>query len=238
MLQRLQQQDWDTLAQGKLSANDAFYIEQNARVVKNAEAYYRSLFINEVNNWNLRDSHMMQTIQEIIKHHQLKGVVTPKIIIWAHNSHVGNAAATQMADHGEYNIGQLVKEQFGKRAVSVGFTTYTGTVSAASNWHAPVERKVVRAALPESYEAFFHATDISQFLLQLNSSLVPSRLLERAIGVVYHPSTERVSHYFYADLARQFDWLIHCDTTHALVPLDKTAQWLQGEVPETYPSGL
>ena len=236
---RLQEKDWESLGQGKISAEESFYIEQNARVVKNAEDYYRSLFISETNNWNIRDSHMLETLNALIAHYQLKGIEKPKIIIWAHNSHVGNAAATQMSKHGEYNIGQLVKEQFGNNAVAIGFTTYHGTVSAASDWHKPVERKNVREALQDSYEALFHAIQIPNFLLLLkDASIVPNELLERAIGVVYHPQTERMSHYFYANLAEQFDAIIHYDKTRAVEPLEKTSQWLMGEAPETYPSGL
>lgn len=239
-LKRLQEQDWEHLEHGELSTQEAFYIEQNARVVKNAEDYYRSLFVSETSNWNIRDSHMLETLNALITHYQLQGIEKPKIIIWAHNSHVGNAAATQMSEHGEYNIGQLVKQQFGKNnAFTLGFTTYHGTVSAASDWHKPVGRKHVREALPESYEALFHAVQIPNFLLMLNNAtIVPHTLLERAIGVVYHPQTERMSHYFYARLAEQFDAIIHCDTTKAIEPLEKTAQWIAGEVPETYPSGL
>ena len=238
-LKRLQEQDWSFLEHGSISANELFYIEQNARVVKNAEAYYRALFINNESTWNLRDSHMFETLNLLIKHYQLKGVVKPKIVIWAHNSHIGNAKATQMGAHGEHNIGQLVKEKFGKNSLNLGFTTYEGTVSAASDWHEPVDRKLVREALPDSYEALFHATKLSNFLLILNNKkIVPEELLERAIGVVYHPQTERMSHYFYANLAEQFDAIIHCDKTRAVEPLEKTSQWISGEVPETYPSGL
>jgi erythromycin esterase-like protein len=238
-LKRLLEQDWEYLAQGEVSADKAFYIAQNARVVKNAEQYYRSLFSNEANTWNIRDSHMHETINELIKHYQLKGIETPKLIIWAHNSHTGNAAATQMSEHGEYNIGQLIKEQFGAKAISIGFTTYHGTVSAASDWHAPVERKIVREALPNSYEALFHATQIPDFLLLLNNKdIVPSKMLERAIGVIYRPETERASHYFYANLAEQFDAIIHCDKSSAIEPLEPTSRWIEGEAPESYPSGL
>lgn len=238
-LKMMLDRDWELLAQGALSADQSFYIEQNARVVQNAEEYYRQLFVNETSNWNLRDSHMFQTLNALIKHHELKGIKKPKIIVWAHNSHLGNAAATQMGEQGEYNIGQLAKEQFGKDAFSLGFTTYEGTVSAASDWHAPVERKFVQKALPESYEELFHNLKIPNFLLFLkNKNIVPQRLLERAIGVVYRPETERLSHYFYADLAKQFDAIIHCDKTNAIEPLEKSIRWLEGEAPETYPSGL
>lgn len=238
-LKRLQRQDWEFLEHGEISAQESFYIEQNARVVKNAEIYYRSLFMGDAISWNVRDSHMLETLSALITDYQLRGIEQPKIIIWAHNSHVGNAKATQMAERGEYNIGQLVKEKFGKKAFSVGFTTYSGTVSAASDWHAPVERKIVQNALPDSYEALFHETGLADFLLILNNKkIVPEKLLERAIGVVYLPETERVSHYFYANLAEQFDAIIHCDKTTAVEPLEKTSEWVEGEVPETYPSGL
>ena len=238
-LRRVQEQTWQYLEHGEVSADETFYIEQNARVVKNAEHYYRSLFVNETSNWNLRDSHMLETLNVLIAHYQSKGIEKPKIIIWAHNSHVGNAAATQMSEHNEYNIGQLVKEQFKENAFSIGFTTYEGTVSAASDWHAPVERKRVRKALPNSYEALFHATQIQNFLLLLQkTNMIPDELLERAIGVIYRPETERASHYFYANLVKQFDAVIHCDKTTAIEPLEKTSQWIEGEVPETYPTGL
>lgn len=238
-LKIMTEQNWQRLAHGTITADTAFNLEQNARVVKNSEEYYRSLFLNEVNNWNLRDSHMIETVNELIKHYQNKGIETPKIIIWAHNSHIGDARATQMGKHGEHNVGQLAKEQFGKKAITIGFTTYHGTVSAASNWHHPVERKQVRPALPGSYESLFHATNIGNFLLLLdNKDLVPAKQLERAIGVVYHPQSERMSHYFYANLAEQFDAVIHYDKTTALEPLEKTSLWITGEVPETYPSGL
>ncbi len=238
-LKILLDQDWELVAHGEISTDQAFYIEQNARVVKNAEEYYRQLFINETSNWNLRDSHMFETLNAIKKHYELKGIQKPKIIIWAHNSHIGNAAATQMSEHGEYNIGQLVKEHFGKNSFSLGFTTYTGTVSAASDWHAPVERKLVRKALADSYEELFHRVNVPNFLLFLNNKdIAPPKLLERAIGVVYRPETERMSHYFYADLAQQFDAIIHCDVSTALEPLEKSSEWIAGETPETYPSGL
>lgn len=239
VLKKIEELEWQLIEKNKTSLDDAFYILQNARVVKNSEAYYRSLFINAVSNWNLRDSHMMETVEEIIKQYEKKGVKSAKIVIWAHNSHIGNSAATQMSQHGEFNIGQLVKEKFGKNSYSVGFTTYNGTVSAASDWHMPVERKNIRNALPNSYEDLFHAVNIPQFLLTLeDKEIVPQELLERAIGVVYEPETERLSHYFLASLADQFDAVIHCDTTTALEPLEKTTRWIEGEAPETYPSGL
>ncbi len=238
-LKKIEELELQLLRDKISSPEQAFYLIQNARVVKNSENYYRSLFVDEVNNWNLRDSHMMETLEEILMHYQKNGVANPKIVVWAHNSHIGNAAATQMSSHGEFNLGQLVQEKYQKKVYSVGFTTYNGTVSAASNWHMPVERKVIRNALGGSYEDLFHHTGISKFLLTLeDKNIVPHELLERAIGVVYSPKTERQSHYFYASLAHQFNAVIHYDTTTAVEPIQKNELWLEGEVPETYPSGL
>lgn len=236
-LRKLQELEWMFVQNKKVSPQDGFYLTQNARVVKNSERYYRSLFIDEVNNWNLRDIHMMETVDEIIHFHQ-KQQQKPKVIIWAHNSHIGNAAATQMSNRGELNIGQLAKEKYREKAFNLGFTTFNGTVSAASEWHGPVERKVIRNALEGSYEHLFHAVGITEFLLLFeDKNIIPDKLLERAIGVIYAPYTERLSHYFYASLAHQFDAVIHYDHTTALEPLEKNALWLEGEVPETFPSG-
>jgi erythromycin esterase-like protein len=144
-----------------------------------------------------------------------------------------------MADHDELNLGQLVRERYGRDALAVGFTTYHGTVTAASDWDAPAERKRVRPALPGSYEALFHETGERRFLLPLRAREVVDALagprLERAIGVIYRPHTERVSHYFQARLPAQFDAVVHIDETRAVVPLERTAGWDAGELPETYP---
>lgn len=238
-LKNLEKLEWQLLQEKKATHDETFYLVQNARVVKNSEGYYRSLFLDEVNNWNLRDSHMMETLEEIINYYHTRGIKNPKIIIWAHNSHIGNAAATQMSLQGEFNIGQLVKEKYGQQSFSLGFTTFNGMVSAASDWHMPIERKIIKDALPNSYENLFHQVGISPFLLTFeDKTIVPEQLLERAIGVVYAPHTERQSHYFYASLAHQFDAVLHYDTTTALEPLEKTTRWIEGEVPETYPTGL
>lgn len=237
--QELSQFSFDGIDQQK----EKFYLEQNARVIKNAEAYYRSLFHEQqYRSWNIRDTHMFQTVEALIELHTQHGK-SPKVIIWAHNSHIGDARATQMSAHHEYNLGQLIKERYGSKAKLVGFTTYTGSVSAASTWGGAVERKYVRPALPGSYEALFHATKIPRFFLVTHedaalTELLNQKLLERAIGVIYSPETERTSHYFYAQLADQFDVVIHIDTTTAVVPLEKTALWDQGEFPETFPFGL
>ncbi len=239
VLKKLEELEWRFIKEKREQVDEAFYITQNGRVVKNSESYYRYLFVSEIKNWNLRDSHMMETLEELINYYKKNGISKPKIIVWAHNSHIGNSKFTQMSSTGEYNIGELVKNKFGNNSYSLGFTTYNGTVSAASDWHRPVERKIIRNALSNSYEELFHQVEIPQFLLTLeDKNLVPNELLERAIGVVYAPQTERLSHYFYASLANQFDAIIHCDKTTALEPLEKSSAWIEGETPETYPSGL
>ncbi len=217
---------------------DAFFMaEQNARLVKNAERYYRAMFASRVESWNLRDRHMVETLDALVNH---LGASSAKIAVWAHNSHLGDARATQMGDSGELNVGQLVRQRYGKDALLVGFTTYTGTVTAASNWDASAERKRVRPALAGSYEDLFHTTGIPSFLLKLRgadwlSGVLRQQRLERAIGVIYLPESERVSHYFNARLADQFDAVIHMDQTRAVEPLERTAQWQAGELPETFP---
>jgi erythromycin esterase-like protein len=166
-----------------------------------------------------------------------------KLVIWAHNSHLGDARATEMGRRGELNVGQLIRKRYRKEAVLLGFTTYTGTVTAASDWDEPGERKRVRPGLPNSYERLFHEQQVPRFFLPLGESAktdgVPVGLLERAIGVIYRPETERLSHYFQADLGRQFDGVFHFDETRALEPLEKSEVWEAGEeVPETFPSGI
>ena len=223
---------------GQAADDELFYAEQNARLVKNAEAYYRSMFLEEVSSWNLRDRHMVETLDALVAHVDRQR--RAKIAVWAHNSHLGDARATEMARRGELNVGQLVRERYGLDAMLVGATTHHGTVTAASDWGAPAERKRVRPALPGSYEAMFHATGLARFLLAWRKgdavwSSLHDPALERAIGVIYRPDTERASHYFYAQLRDQFDVVLHFDETGAVEPLERTAQWEAGEVPETYP---
>jgi erythromycin esterase-like protein len=222
---------------GRVKPDEFFFAEQNARLVKNAEEYYRSMFRERVSSWNLRDRHMAETLHELAHHLGSKA----KVVIWAHNSHLGDARATEMGGQGELNLGQLVRERYGKEAVLVGFSTYKGTVTAASEWDGPAERKHVRPALPESYESLFHKTGIPNFLLLLEesgeaASLLREPRLERAIGVIYLPRSERASHYFHARLPDQFDAILHFDETRAVEPLEHAAEWETGEVPETYPS--
>jgi erythromycin esterase-like protein len=185
---------------------------------------------------------MVDTLDGLMQHLQDHGE-NSKAIIWAHNSHLGDARYTEMARRGELNIGQLVRERHDRAATLVGFTTYTGTVTAASNWDEPAQRKNVRPGMEGSYERLFHELGISRFLMipredqDVYDELSKPRL-ERAIGVIYRPETERYSHYFSANLSRQFDAIIHFDETRAVEPLDRTAMWERGELPETYPSGF
>jgi erythromycin esterase-like protein len=224
---------------GRTSEDELFYAEQNARLVKDAEAYFRAMFLEEVSSWNLRDRHMAETLEALVAHLGRNGG-TAKIAVWEHNSHLGDARATDMGRRGELNVGQLTREKHGREAVLVGFTTYHGTVTAASNWDEPAERKRVRAALSGSYEALFHAVQTDRFMLiwcegdAVITGLRAPRL-ERAIGVIYRPETERQSHYFQARLPDQFDAVFHFDETRAVEPLETTAEWEEGEFPETFP---
>jgi erythromycin esterase-like protein len=227
---------------GRIAADDFFYAEQNARVVRDAEEYYRSMFRERATSWNLRDLHMTETLHELMRHLASRNE-PPKIVLWAHNSHLGDARATEMGKAGELNVGQLVRERYGRDAVLLGFSTYSGTVTAASNWGGPAERKHVLPALPASYEALFHDAGFPRFFLSLRDGTpvadgLRDPKLERAIGVIYLPETERISHYFHARLSYQFDAILHFDQTRAVEPLERTGEWGAGEVAETYPSGV
>lgn len=225
---------------GRVAAAEFFSAEQNARLVQNAERYYREMFRGRVSSWNLRDAHMVETAEALARHFESHGKA-PKIVIWAHNSHLGDARATEMGERGEWNVGQLLRERHGEDVFSVGLTTYEGTVTAASEWDAPAERKRVLPALPASYEALFHAAGLPRFLLPLGKGAGRSGLsvarLERAIGVIYLPASERMSHYFFARLPEQFDAVLHFDQTRAVEALEAAAPRVP-EVPETYPSAV
>jgi protein-L-isoaspartate(D-aspartate) O-methyltransferase len=210
---------------------------QNARLVANAEHYYRIMYYGSRASWNLRDSHMFETLQTLLAHHGPHS----KAIVWAHNSHVGNAAATEMSARGEFNIGQLARKTFGDRCYAIGFGTDHGTVAAASDWDGPMEIKTVRPALENSYEKLCHAADVPRFMLALRDQtdgavrgLMEPRL-ERAIGVIYRPESELASHYFEASLPRQFNEYIWFDESKAVTPF--TTKELEG-LPDTYPFGL
>ncbi len=211
---------------------------QNARLVTNAERYYRIMYYGSRASWNLRDEHMFTTLKNLLAFYGTDS----KAIVWAHNSHVGNSAATEMVSRGEHNIGHLCRQEFGGSAYLVGFGTNSGTVAAASDWDGPMEIKKVQPALPNSYERLCHATGHSRFMLGLRDRAALTGAqglgkprLERAIGVVYRPETERASHYFHAILPQQFDEYIWFDDTRAVTPFD-TAE-LVG-LPDTYPFGV
>jgi erythromycin esterase-like protein len=226
---------------GWIADDEFFFAEQNARLVRNAEEYYQQMYRAEVSSWNLRDRHMAGTLDALVDHLD-RQVPRAKIIVWEHNSHVGDARATEMGARGELNVGQLARQRYGKECVLVGFTTFDGTVTAATEWGGPAERKRVRPALAGSHEAVLHEGGVPRFWLDtaqpaVHNAFAVSRL-ERAIGVIYRPRTERASHYFDARLAEQFDAVIHFDHTHALEPLERTSLWDQDEPPETFPSGI
>lgn len=224
------------LERNGLTGIDAhFFAERNAAVVVNAETYYRAMFGRRVNTWNLRDAHMRDTLLALADYRIRRGG-TGKVVVWAHNSHLGDARATEAHLRGEWNLGQLMRQDVGDKALLVGFTTYTGHVSAASQWDGDVEHKWVRPALHDSYEHLFHSTGLDRFFLKLNDPAAePLRetMLERAIGVIYVPQTERASHYFITSLAHQFDAVFHLDETAALEHLDAPRHWHRPEAVET-----
>jgi erythromycin esterase-like protein len=243
-LRDLQARSLDYLQGDDSEAKDAFFhAQQNARLVKNAEEYYRTMFRGRISSWNLRDRHMAETLDALVQHLSHTSGKPAKIVVWEHNSHIGDARATQLGQQGEWNVGQLVRELYGDETRLIGFTTYHGTVTAASEWDAPAERKRVRPALSGSYEEAFHHAGIARFMLPLRqkdaaTQALFDRRLERAIGVIYRPETERQSHYFYVHLPQQFDAVLHFDETHAVEPLERSSQWHVGEAPETFPSGV
>ena len=232
---------------GHVARDALFFAEQNARLVRNAERYYRAMFLGQTLSWNVRDRHMTEMLEALALYLDLQGKRSPaapaKLVVWAHNSHLGDARATEMVDHEEVNVGQLVRVRNPASTKLIGFTTYSGTVTAASDWGKPAERKIVRPALEGSYEALFHEVGYRRFLLDLTADTEARRglmepRLERAIGVIYRPETERMSHYFHAVLPRQFDAVLHYDATRAVEPMERTGVWDKGELPETYPTAL
>ncbi len=221
-----------------IGSDKFFNAERNAYLVRNTEQYYRTMYYAESNSWNQRDSHMFETLKSILEYRGKDS----KAIIWAHNSHIGDARATQMSTRGELNLGQLVREEYGESAYLIGFGTDHGTVAAASSWGGPMEIKEVKASRLDSYERVFHDVKTDNFLLPLRKpikkmarDMLLSKKLERAIGVIYRPETERQSHYFQACLPQQFDEYIWFDETHAIDPLPKKK--LDG-MADTFPFGL
>lgn len=227
---------------GRAAEDDFFSAEQNARLVADAEGYYRSMFRGRVSSWNLRDTHMADTLDALLEHVTRVSGRPAKAIVWAHNSHVGDARHTEVGRLGELNVGQLARERHPGETCNIGFTTSLGTVTAASSWGGPAERKRVRPPLAGSYEALFHQVARPRWFLDLHDepvreALLPERL-ERAIGVVYLPETERQSHYFQVRLPDQFDAVFHFDETRAVEPLERTSAWPTAELPETFPEGV
>lgn len=229
---------------GLLAEDEVFYAQQNAQTVRDAEVYYRAMFGGRVTSWNLRDQHMAQTLHALLAHlDRHHGPEPARIVVWAHNSHVGDARATEVGSDGQLTLGQLVREHYGEDSRLIGFTTYQGTVTAASKWGGIAERKFVRPALNGSVEGLFHETGRPEFLVSAAISHAVSEPLDavrlgRAIGVIYLPATERQSHYYHVRPGEQFDAIIHVDRTRALEPLEVTSSWSEGETPETYPTGL
>jgi erythromycin esterase-like protein len=240
-LMELRERQLELIRQDVGAAEDEFFFaEQNARLVVNAERYYRSMFLARRSSWNLRDEHMTETLAALKRHFGKDG---GKMVVWAHNSHLGDARATEMGARGEYNIGQLMRQKFGSHVFNIGFSTYAGTVTAARNWGDPTEIQRVRAALPGSYEELFHDTGLRDFWLDLReggeaAEVLAQERLQRAIGVIYRPETERDSHYFKASLTQQFDVMIHIEETRALDALDLLSEWDKNDLPDTYPSGF
>lgn len=237
---------------GWLAEDELFCAEQNAVVVRDAEEYYQQMYRAEVSSWNLRDRHMAATLDALLDHFDRRpgpsAAGHTKVVVWEHNSHIGDARATGMSVRGELNVGQLARQRYGGHAVAlIGLTTYDGEVTAATDWGRPARRRTVRAALPESYEHLLHEVvderlAPARFWLPMSDPAVSDALaqprLERAIGVVYRPETERASHYFPARLDQQFDAVVHLDRTSALQPLDDVVAWEPLEPPETYPTGI
>ncbi len=231
-------------ARDQEARDQLFCAERNAVVASNAERYYRELYKGDVSSWNLRDRHMFETLEALAEHLQQAGR-PPKIVVWAHNSHIGDARATAMARRKELNLGQLVREHHHEAAYLVGFTTYTGYVSAAERWGGRMQHKRVLPARKGSYEWLFH--QIAE-RMQSTTFWLPHRfdgvrtllrgpLLERAIGVVYRPQTEFWSHYYESDLGEEFDATVHVDRTHAVESLEPVPS-LRTDTIDTYPSGL
>eukprot|EP01114_Cavostelium_apophysatum_P023834 TRINITY_DN9107_c0_g1_i1.p1 TRINITY_DN9107_c0_g1~~TRINITY_DN9107_c0_g1_i1.p1 ORF type:complete len:557 (+),score=111.04 TRINITY_DN9107_c0_g1_i1:97-1767(+) len=235
---------------GKKDIHEEFYAKMNAQVVKDAEEYYRKMFADDT--WNMRDSHMVNTLKEVMKHIEetdpKRGVA--RAVVWAHNSHLGDAGATDASIRGETNIGELARKYWQlPNTFNIGFTTYDGTVTAAHEWDAPGETMKVKTSLKGSNEELLHDTGLENFYLIFRSnsaSVKPDSEVvkefqkkrpERFIGVIYRPATEKQSHYYDCKLSSQYDAVIHLDRTRALRAMDKESELFADEE-DTYPSGL
>ncbi|WP_207461361.1 erythromycin esterase family protein [Azospirillum sp. SYSU D00513] len=237
VLRDLLEKQLDYMRQGGTAYFDA---AQNARVVASAERYYRSMYRSDDDSWNLRDTHMADTLDALLSWRP-DGKTAPKAVVWAHNSHIGDARETGMSDRGELNLGQLCRERHGDAVRLVGFGTHTGTVAAATDWDDPMEVKKVLPSRPDSVERLFHDSGLPRLALDLRAApeelreLLATPLLERYIGVIYRPETERWSHYVESRLSRQFDQYVFFDQTRAVTPI---AGAEKAGAAETYPFGL
>ena len=231
---------------GDGDGDELFYAQQNARVVRNAEVYHRTMFGGRTDSWNVRDRHMTETLLLLGDHLSNRRGRPARIVVWAHNSHIGDARATEVSRQGQLNLGQLVREHRSDPAETflLGFTTHAGTVTAADDWDAEAETKKIVPSRADSVERLLHDSGLERFVLPLRSApeslrqLLGEPRLERAIGVVYRPDTERWSHYFEARVGHQFDAVVHLDTTEALRPLPGVDDLRHLAEPETYPSGV
>jgi erythromycin esterase-like protein len=216
---------------------------ENARAVVDAEEYYRTMFSDPTGSWNLRERHMADTADFLLSH--LDDYQSPaRVIIWAHNSHVGDSRATDMGTRGDYTLGRYMRERHGhQKTTLIGWSTHGGTVTAARDWDMPALNRQVRPALEDSMEEMMHQTGLDRFLLMCGNEhpayqYLQKPMLQRAIGVVYRPETELQSHYLHAVPGRQFDALVWNDHTRAVEPLEREGEWALGEPAETYPSAL
>lgn len=226
-LLELQNKAFEYVRQDGFVANEEYFFAiQNARLIKNAEIYYRSMFQGNISSWNVRDTHMVETLNVIADHLENRTQKPAKIVVWAHNSHVGDARATEVTEQGEINIGQLMREQHENNVYLLGFSTYEGYVTAASDWGMLPERKAVNPGFSSSYEELFHDLALKNFFLNLTGNrqqlehFLQIPRLQRAIGVIYRPETERFSHYYFTHLLNQFNGIIHFDKTEAVQPLE------------------
>ncbi len=227
---------------GLAAIDEQFFAEQNAALVRDAERYYRAMFGGRVHSWNLRDRHMMDSCEALREHLAAHGA-GDKLVVWAHNSHIGDARATAWAELGQLNLGQLMRERHGDDVVIVGFTTHAGTVTAADDWDAdePAQTFALRPSLARSWERALHELGHRRLFLITEDAegALDRELLSRAVGVVYRPQTERASHYFTSRLGQQFDVVIHYDETRALQPLARSVEQPAVHEPvETYPFGV
>lgn len=220
---------------------ELFYAEQNARLTLDAEVYYRALLTDQVLSWNLREKYLTDTLEALANH--LSRYKDPKIVVWVHNFHAGDISATEYKNSGRQNMGLLIRQRFGDDAFLAGFFTHTGTVSAASFWGGPVEKKKIAPSIGESFENLFHRSEIPSFYLLLRNnsqlSFLEHNRLQRAIGIIYKPEEERKKNYFQSSLFNQFDAVMHFDNTVAIQPFERNARWDEGQsLADTFDSGF